>query len=175
MMEFAPAAQRDTGRRPPSWNALARRRRRGRHRTRHPKRHRRPTRPDRLQAAAARSTPPAVPVWRRGHRLPSARHDIAAAREHGLRDALHAAQVRVIADNGQRGSGFAVPQRRGGGDPRPSAATLGHPAQGQRRSRANADRVNAQLKSWRILCNIHCCPDRATGLVKAVPVLILTS
>src|SRR5689334_9081482 len=44
--------------------------------------------------------------------LPGARHDMGAARAHGLIDALHAAEVRVIADNGYRGSGFAVPQRR---------------------------------------------------------------
>ena len=38
--------------------------------------------------------------------LPGARHDMGAAREHGLIDALHTAGARVIADNGYRGSGF---------------------------------------------------------------------
>ena len=40
--------------------------------------------------------------------LPGARHDMGAAREHGMLDALNAAGVRVIADTGYRGSGFAV-------------------------------------------------------------------
>ena len=49
--------------------------------------------------------------------LPGARHDMGAAREHGILDALTAAGVRVIADSGYRGSGFAVPQRRRAADP----------------------------------------------------------
>jgi len=49
--------------------------------------------------------------------LPGARHDMGAAREHGILDALTTAGVRVIADNGYRGSGFAVPQRRRSADP----------------------------------------------------------
>ncbi|MDT7709121.1 MAG: hypothetical protein QOG20_4728 [Pseudonocardiales bacterium] len=48
---------------------------------------------------------------------PGARHDMGAAREHGILDALTTAGVRVIADNGYRGSGFAVPQRRRAADP----------------------------------------------------------
>jgi hypothetical protein len=40
--------------------------------------------------------------------LPGARHDMGAAREHGILNALAAAGVRVIADNGYRGSGFEV-------------------------------------------------------------------
>src|ERR1700755_1424876 len=50
---------------------------------------------------------------------PGARHDMGAAREHGILDALAIAGVRVIADNGYRGSGFAVPQRRRRCAPRP--------------------------------------------------------
>ena len=41
------------------------------------------------------------------------------------------------------------------------------------RMRGPGERVNAQLKSWRILRKIRCCPTRATILVKAVQVLIL--
>ena len=40
-----------------------------------------------------------------------------AAREHGILDALREAQVKVIADNGYRGAGFVVPQRRRPADP----------------------------------------------------------
>ena len=49
--------------------------------------------------------------------LPGARHDMGAAREHGLLDALQTAGVKVIADNGYRGAGFVVPQRRRPADP----------------------------------------------------------
>jgi hypothetical protein len=50
--------------------------------------------------------------------LPGARHDMGAARDHGIIDALRAAGVRVIADNGyRRGERFEVPQRRRPADP----------------------------------------------------------
>lgn len=49
--------------------------------------------------------------------LPGAHHDMGAAHEHGLIEALHTAKVGVIADNGYRGSGFTVPQRRRPRDP----------------------------------------------------------
>jgi hypothetical protein len=109
--------------------------------------------------------------------LPGARHDMGAAREHGMIEALHAAEARVIADNGYRGSGFAVPQRR---RPRDSQTGRRRLSRNQRevnaahaRQRGPGERANAQLKSWRILRKIRCCPYRATNLVKAVLVLIL--
>jgi hypothetical protein len=51
--------------------------------------------------------------------LPGARHDIAAARGHGMIDALTTAQVRVLADRGYQGAGPAVtvPQRPRRKDP----------------------------------------------------------
>lgn len=112
--------------------------------------------------------------------LPGARHDMGAAREHGILDALTAAQVRVIADNGYRGSGFEVPQRR-----RPADRETGQRRRLSRnqkavnsahaRQRGPGERANAQLKSWKILRKIRCCPHRATDLVKAVLVLIHAS
>jgi hypothetical protein len=64
--------------------------------------------------------------------LPGARHDIAAAREHGILDALKAADVRAVADTGYQGAGpnVAVPQRRRRLDPdtgryRPLSPKLG--------------------------------------------------
>lgn len=46
--------------------------------------------------------------------LPGARHDMGAAREHGLIDALTTAGIRVVADSAYRGAGTNVelPQRR---------------------------------------------------------------
>ncbi len=110
--------------------------------------------------------------------LPGARHDMGAAREHGIIDALQAAEVRVIADNGYRGAGFEVPQQRRPADPETGerrrlsrnqkAVNSAHA-----RQRGPGERANAQLKSWKILRKIRCCPHRATSLIKAVLVLIL--
>jgi hypothetical protein len=51
--------------------------------------------------------------------LPGARHDLGAAREHGLIDGLNTAEVRVVADTAYQGGGPAirVPQRRRRVDP----------------------------------------------------------
>jgi hypothetical protein len=53
--------------------------------------------------------------------LPGARQDMGAAREHCVIDALRAADVKVIADNGYRGSrvrGPATPTSQGSRDGR---------------------------------------------------------
>ena len=42
------------------------------------------------------------------------------------------------------------------------------------RQRGPGERANAQLKSWKVLRKIRCCPLRATALVQAVQTLILT-
>lgn len=112
--------------------------------------------------------------------LPGARHDMGAAREHGILGALTTAGVKVIADNGYRGSGFEVPQLRRAADRETGqrrrlsrnqkAVNSAHA-----RQRGPGERANAQLKSWKILRKIRCCPNRATDLVKAVLVLIHAS
>jgi hypothetical protein len=84
----------------------------------------------------------------------------------------------VIADNGYRGSGFAVPQRRRPRDPDTSQRRRLSRHQREvnsahARQRGPGERANAQFKSWKILRRIRCCPHRATTLVKAVLVLIL--
>jgi hypothetical protein len=83
-------------------------------------------------------------------------------------------------DNGYRGAGFRVPQRR-----RPPGPETGRRRRLSRQQReVNAahaaqrgpgERANAQLKSWRVLHKIRCCPLRATSLVKAVLAVILAS
>ncbi len=111
--------------------------------------------------------------------LPGARHDMGAVREHGILDALHAAEVRVIADNGYRGAdpAFEIPQQRRRLDPdtgryRPLSNNQKDVNTAHARQRGPGERANAQLKSWKILRKIRCCPHRATDLVKAVLVLI---
>ncbi|MCX6955323.1 MAG: hypothetical protein NTV51_24480 [Verrucomicrobia bacterium] len=89
-----------------------------------------------------------------------------AAREHGILCAFTTAGVKVIADNGFRGSGFEVPQRRRAADRETGqrrrlsrnqkAVNSAHA-----RQRGPGERANAQLKSWEILRKIRCCPHRS--------------
>jgi hypothetical protein len=111
--------------------------------------------------------------------LPGSRHDLAAAREHGLIDGLTDAGARVVADTAYQGAGPAirVPQRRRRLDP--DTGRYRRLSQNQKevnaahaRQRGPGERANAQLKSWNILRRIRSCPGRATSLVKAVTVLI---
>ncbi|SDH54450.1 transposase family protein [Pseudonocardia oroxyli] len=103
-----------------------------------------------------------------------------AARDHGILDALTYARVKVIADNGYRGSGFEVPQRRRPKDPetgkrRKLSRDQRDVNTAHARQRGPGERANAQLKTWRVLRKIRCCPRRVTDLVKAVLGLIHVS
>ncbi|ANY07080.1 transposase family protein [Pseudonocardia sp. HH130630-07] len=112
--------------------------------------------------------------------LPGARHDMGAAREHGIIDALTVAGVQVVADSGYRGAGamFHLPQRRRPADrdtgerrrlsPSQREVNAAHAAQ-----RGPGERANAMFKSWKILRKIRCCPQRTTALVNAIQTLIL--
>lgn len=114
--------------------------------------------------------------------LAGARHDMGAAREHGLIDRLNTIGVRVIADTAYQGGGptIRVPQRRRRLDPDTGRYRRLSRAQKQvnaahARLRGPGERANAQLKSWHILRKIRSCPSRATDLVKAVTALIQIS
>ena len=114
--------------------------------------------------------------------LPGARHDMGAATEHGILDALTDAGVQVVADRGYQGAGpnVAVPQRRrrldrDTGRYRPLSTTQKDVNTAHARQRGPGERANAQIKSWKILRRIRSCPTRATDLVNAVQVLILAS
>ena len=113
--------------------------------------------------------------------LPGARHDMGAAREHGLIDRLNAAGIDTLADTAYQGGGPAirVPQRRRRLDPatgryRPLSRNQKEVNTAHARLRGPGERANAQLKSWKVLRRIRGCPSRATHLVKAVSVLIQT-
>lgn len=87
--------------------------------------------------------------------LPGARHDMGAARDHGILDALREARVKVIADNGYRGSEFEVPHRRRPKDPetgkqRTLSRNQNEVNSAHARQRRPGERANAVLKAWRV-------------------------
>jgi DDE superfamily endonuclease len=112
--------------------------------------------------------------------LPGSRHDIAAAREHGILDALDTAELHTVADTGYQGAGSTVrvPQRRRRLDPdtgryRPLSQNQRAVNTAHARQRGPGERANAELKSWRILRKIRSSPSRGSALVNAVQTLIL--
>ncbi|OLE30506.1 MAG: IS5 family transposase [Actinobacteria bacterium 13_1_20CM_3_71_11] len=107
--------------------------------------------------------------------LPGATHDIAAARAHGIVDALTNRDVLTFADKGYQGAGGVVvtPFKRHSRRPRLSrnekAVNRSHA-----KLRGLGERAIATLKTWRILTKLRCCPRRATAIVQAILVLHTT-
>ena len=100
--------------------------------------------------------------------LPGAVHDLTAARIWGIVRELAAAGFIVLADKGYIGAGQHVltPYRGRNKPASQKAANRAHAS-----LRAPAERANAQLKTWRILRKLRCCPWRAGQLAKAIHVL----
>jgi len=107
--------------------------------------------------------------------LPGAIHDIAAARVHGIIDALATSSVQTFADKGYQGAGGSVvtPFKRHTRRPQLSrnekVVNRSHA-----RNRGLGERAVATLKTWRILTKLRCCPRRATAIVQAILVLHAT-
>ena len=114
--------------------------------------------------------------------LPGARHDMGAAREHGIIDALSEHEIPAAADTAYQGAGptVAVPQRRRRLDPdtgryrRLSRAQKEVNAAHARR-RGPGERINAELKNWKILRKIRSSPNTAGKLIAAVQTLMIAS
>jgi len=106
-------------------------------------------------------------VWVSGP-LPGAVHDLTAARIWGIVRELAAAGLVVLADKGYTGAGdhIRTPYR---GRNKPASQRAANRAHAQ--LRAPGERANAQLKTWRILRKLRCCPWRAGQLAKAIHVL----
>ncbi|WP_327290166.1 IS5 family transposase [Streptomyces sp. NBC_01198] len=106
--------------------------------------------------------------------LPGAVHDIRAAREHGIIDALDRAHVTCWADKGYRGAGGTVRIPYWGRwetlSPGQKAVNRSHA-----KIRALVEQAMATLKSWRLLRKIRCSTTRITALVQAVLALHLAS
>jgi len=100
--------------------------------------------------------------------LPGAVHDLTAARIWGIIRELAAAGLIVLADKGYHGAGDPVltPYR---GRNKPASQKEANRAHAQLRS--PGERANAQLKTWRILRKLRCCPWKAGQLARAIHVL----
>ncbi|MFE1271410.1 transposase family protein [Streptomyces sp. NPDC058757] len=106
--------------------------------------------------------------------LPGAVHDVCAAREHGIVDALADAGIRCWADKGYRGAGGTVRIPCWG---RWETLSAGQQAvnRAHAKIRALAEKAVATLKPWRLLRKLRCSTTRITSLVQAVLALHLTS
>lgn len=115
------------------------------------------------------STPDGTPVWTSGS-LPGSVHDIKAARIWGILRRLKASGLVTLADKGYVGAGehVRVPYKGRNKPASQKAANAAHA-----KLRGPGERANAQLKSWRILHKLRCCPQLAGQLVKAILVLQL--
>ncbi|MBB0242849.1 IS5 family transposase [Streptomyces alkaliphilus] len=106
--------------------------------------------------------------------LPGAVHDVRAAREHGIVDALTEVGIACWADKGYRGAGGTVRTPYRG-----RWETLSAGQQAVNRShakiRALVEQAVATLKSWRLLRKLRCSTTRTTGLIQAVLTLHLAS
>jgi hypothetical protein len=105
-------------------------------------------------------------VWVSGP-LPGAVHDLTAARIWGIIQALAACGLVVLGDKGYLGEEHIRTPYRGRNKP----ASQKEANRAHARLRAPGERANAQLKSWRILRKLRCCPWRAGQLAKAIHVL----
>jgi hypothetical protein len=106
--------------------------------------------------------------------LPGAVHDIRAAREHGIIDALAQADVPCWADKGYRGAGGTIRIPYWG---RWKTLSPGQKAvnRSYAKIRALVEQAMATLKSWRLLRKLRCSTTRVTALVQAILALHLSS
>jgi hypothetical protein len=101
--------------------------------------------------------------------LPGSVHDKRAEWTWGVMAELEAAGLVTLADKGYQGSAWTKTPYKGKGKPvSQKEANRAHA-----RLRGPGERANAQLKTWRILRKLRCCPWRASRLAKAIHVLQL--
>jgi hypothetical protein len=106
--------------------------------------------------------------------LVGAVHDVRAAREHGVIEALAEAGITCWADKGHQGAGGTVRLPYRG---RWDSLSTGQQAvnRAHAKVRALGERAVATLKSWRLLRKLRCSTTRITSLVQAVLVLELAA
>jgi hypothetical protein len=113
------------------------------------------------------ATPDGDIVWVSGP-LPGSVHDLTAARIWGIVRHLAASGLITLGDKGYHGAGEPVitPYKGRGKPASQKAANRAHA-----KLRGPGERANAQLKTWRILRKLRCCPWKAGQLAKAIHVL----
>jgi hypothetical protein len=99
--------------------------------------------------------------------LPGSVHGKRAERIRGVLAEPEAAGLATLADKGCRGSTGAKIPYRGKSKPEPRKEAN----RARAKLRAPGERANAQLKNWRILRKLRCCPWRAGQLAKAIHTL----
>ncbi|MFE3497819.1 transposase family protein [Streptomyces sp. NPDC059175] len=106
--------------------------------------------------------------------LPGAVHDVHAAREHGIVDALAEVGVTCWADKAYQGAGGTVRTPYWG---RWETLSTGQKAvtRSHAKIRALVEQAMATLKAWRLLRKIRCSTTRITALVQDVLALHLAS
>jgi hypothetical protein len=107
-------------------------------------------------------------------RTAGAVHDIRAAREHGIIDALDQARIPCWADKGHQGARGAVRVPIRG---QWEALSSGQRAvnRSQAKIRALVEPAIAALTIWRLLRKLRCSTTRITGIVQAILTLHHTS
>jgi len=116
------------------------------------------------------ASPDGTILWVSGQ-LPGSTHDTAAARIWNILAALRDTGLIALADKGYHGydqtSAHVLTPYKGRNKPQSQKdANRAHA-----RLRGPGERANAQLKTWRILRKLRCCPRRAGRLAKAIHVL----
>ena len=101
--------------------------------------------------------------------LPGSVHDKKAEWIWGVLDELEKACVVTLADKGYQGSSWAK-KTRSGKENKPESQKEANRAHAKLRAPGEG---NAQLKTWKILTKLRCCPWRAGKLAKAIHVLQL--
>ncbi|WP_328491353.1 transposase family protein [Streptomyces sp. NBC_00414] len=106
--------------------------------------------------------------------LPGAVHDVRAAREHGIVDALAAAGIKCWADKAYRGSGGTVRTPYWG---RWVTRSTGQKAgnRSHAKIRALVEQAMATFEAWRLLRRLRCSTTRIPSLVQAVAGLLSIS
>jgi DDE superfamily endonuclease/Helix-turn-helix of DDE superfamily endonuclease len=113
------------------------------------------------------SAPDGEILWVSGP-LPGAVHDLTAARIWGIIRELAAAGLITLADKGYHGAGGHIRTPYKGKNKPPSQKDSNR---AHAKLRGPGERANAQLKTWRILRKLRCCPWQAGKLAKAIHVL----
>jgi hypothetical protein len=116
------------------------------------------------------ASPDGTILWVSGQ-LPGSTHDTAAARIWQVLAALRDAGLIALGDKGyhgydQTGRHVITPYK---GRHKPESQKEANRAHA--RLRGPGERANAQLKCWRVLRKLRCCPRRAGRLAKAIHVL----